>query len=113
MVTFLAPPHCVFLMVLPALSQRERCLQKEPSPMPKWNSRSQLNSGMMLKATTEKASMSAPAKSQPKLGDDSFWGEHEPTMALPPVRGSRAWTGSSARLPKEEAHDHLSHLKPP
>jgi hypothetical protein len=46
MVTFLAPPHCELVMVVPDAEQALRCLQVEPSGMSYWNSRSQSNSGV-------------------------------------------------------------------
>lgn len=44
MVMLVAPPHWVFLTVVPSLEQELRCLQLDPSLMVYWNSRSQLNS---------------------------------------------------------------------
>jgi hypothetical protein len=86
MVTFLAPPHWSFLIVLPDLEQLERCLQVEPSGMSYWNSKSQSNSGLIPMELSENLSMSAP---QPKEGDCSFTLLQEPLILFPVVRGAK------------------------
>jgi hypothetical protein len=53
-VTFLAPPHCVFLTDVPSEEQEHFCLQVEPSSMPYWNSNSISNSTEISMVSIEK-----------------------------------------------------------
>lgn len=71
MVTFFAPPHWEFLTVEPWEEQELRCLQVEPSPIEKWNSKSASNSVMTSMVLTEKDSISV-SEPQPNEGELSF-----------------------------------------
>lgn len=68
-VTDFAPPHWLFFTTEPLLKQDDFCLQVEPSPMEKWNSRSQSNSTETWTSVTEKAETDL-SEPQPKLGEE-------------------------------------------
>jgi hypothetical protein len=78
-------------MVEPPLEQCEVCLQVDPSPMPKWNSRVQSNSTDTWKVVTEISFTSEP-ESHPNDGHFSGSDEAEPAIHWlwnPLVRASK------------------------
>jgi hypothetical protein len=77
-VTFFAPPHCVFLTVVPSEEQEDLCLQVDPSSMPYWNSNSTSNSTVISRVSMEKDGTSL----QEALGQLSGSDEALPVMHL-------------------------------
>jgi hypothetical protein len=78
MVTFLAPPHCVFLTDVPSEEQEHFCLQVEPSSMPYCNSNVTSNSTEISRVSMEKDETSL----QDALGQFSGSDEAMPVMHL-------------------------------
>jgi hypothetical protein len=77
-VTFLIPPHCVFLTDVPLEEQVHFCLQVEPSSMPYWNSNSTSNSTEISIVSMEKDETLL----QDALGQLSSSGKALPVMLL-------------------------------
>jgi hypothetical protein len=77
-VTFLAPPHCVFLTDVPSEEQEHFCLQVELSSILYWNSNSTSNSTEISMVSIEKDETSL----QDALGQFSSPDEALPVMHL-------------------------------